>query len=284
MQFAIDGVAYQLGAPHDFSWLHDYGRVFAVFDRQDSGNIAFGVAGPEGKRFVKYAGAPTLRCPDDPAQAVARLRAAVQPYRDLRHPNLVHLRQEREVGAGYALIFDWVQGQCLHAHWDAAAHPEYTHPQSPYERYRRLPLNKRLNSLATILDVHAAVERAGYVAVDLYDGSLIYDFSTDATTVCDIDFYAPGPLINTMGRMWGSSRFMSPEEFTLGAAIDARSNVFSLGAMAFVFLGGGKNRDRALWEAGDALYGVMQRAMSPERDLRYPTVAALKAAFDQARA
>lgn len=284
MQFVIDGVPYQLQRPHDLSWLRAYGRVFAVFDRQDSGNIAFGVEGPEGRRFIKYAGAPTLRCSDDPARAVARLRAAAQPYRDLRHPHLIHLRQEGAVGAGYALVFDWVAGESLYAHWDAQAHPNYPHPQSPRERYRSLPLRKRLDGIGTLLEVHMAVERAGYVAIDLYDGSLIYDFDTDTMMLCDIDFYAPAPVTNTMGRMWGSSRFMSPEEFTLGAAVDAVSNVFTLGAMAFAFLGGGRDRDRALWEAGDALYAVMLRAVSPERTERYPSVAALAEAFSRARA
>jgi serine/threonine protein kinase, bacterial len=41
-----------------------------------------------------------------------------------------------------------------------------------------------------------------------------------------------------MGRLWGSSRFMSPEEFGLGAKIDERTNVFNMGAIAFGLLGG----------------------------------------------
>ena len=32
-----------------------------------------------------------------------------------------------------------------------------------------------------------------------------------------------------MGRLWGSSRFMSPEEFELNAIIDSRTNVFNMG-------------------------------------------------------
>lgn len=41
-----------------------------------------------------------------------------------------------------------------------------------------------------------------------------------------------------MGRLWGSSRFMSPEEIELGAKIDERTNVFNIGAIAFGLLGG----------------------------------------------
>ena len=43
-----------------------------------------------------------------------------------------------------------------------------------------------------------------------------------------------------MGRLWGSSCFMSPEEFELNAIIDERTNVFNMGAMAFSLLGGEK--------------------------------------------
>ncbi len=50
------------------------------------------------------------------------------------------------------------------------------------------------------------------------------------------------PYVNKMGRLWGSSRFMSPEEFELNAIIDSRTNVFNMGAIAFAILGGGKDR------------------------------------------
>ncbi len=36
---------------------------------------------------------------------------------------------------------------------------------------------------------------------------------------CDIDLYSKKPYVNKMGRLWGSSRFMSPEEFELNAMI-----------------------------------------------------------------
>ena len=49
--------------------------------------------------------------------------------------------------------------------------------------------------------------------------------------------YILKPFVNKMGRLWGSSRFMSPEEFELNAIIDERTNV----AMAFAILGGGKD-------------------------------------------
>ena len=54
----IDGVSFILKAPFDFSFLSEYGEIFRVFDDQDSGNICFGAAKGEVKRFIKFAGAP----------------------------------------------------------------------------------------------------------------------------------------------------------------------------------------------------------------------------------
>ncbi|CAM4479402.1 hypothetical protein PATA110616_20860 [Paenibacillus tarimensis] len=35
----IDEVTFQLKDRHDFRWLENLGTVFAVFDKQDSGNL-----------------------------------------------------------------------------------------------------------------------------------------------------------------------------------------------------------------------------------------------------
>ena len=49
---------------------------------------------------------------------------------------------------------------------------------------------------------------------------------TQQTMICDIEFYSKKPVMNNVGRMRGSSRYMSPEEFQVGSEIDERSNVF----------------------------------------------------------
>jgi hypothetical protein len=65
---------------------------------------------------------------------------------------------------------------------------------------------------------HVHVAYCGYVGIDFYDGSIMYDFENEKAVICDIDFYAKALYVNHMGRLWGSGRFMSPEEFTLNAA------------------------------------------------------------------
>lgn len=79
-----------------------------------------------------------------------------------------------------------------------------------------------------MLEAHVAVERAGFVAVDFYDGCLLYDFDRDLLRLLDFDEYQPGPFITTE-QPSGSRRFMAPEEWGVGHTIDFRTTVFTLG-------------------------------------------------------
>ena len=279
VEIVLDDVRFGLREPCDFAWLREYGRVFAAFDRQDSGNICFGVENEAGRRFIKFAGARPLEYDGEPAEAVARLAAAMPTYEALRHPALTPLVEHGPVAGGYVAVYEWFPGESLHAHWRFAGADKFGHPDSPNYRFVRLPLEKRLAAYGAILGFHRHVEACGYLAIDFYDGSILYDFATDRVRVCDIDFYTPVPYVNTMGRMWGSSRFMSPEEFRRGAAIDARTNVFTMGATAFALLGdgrdGGRDRGRAGWAAGEALYRVAARAVAEDPATRHDSVAAL---------
>ena len=64
-----------------------------------------------------------------------------------------------------------------------------------------------------IFELHYELAQTGWIAGDFYDGCLIYDFARQDIHVIDLDGYREGPFINEMGRMFGSSRFMAPEEF-----------------------------------------------------------------------
>ncbi|GIP37133.1 serine/threonine protein kinase [Paenibacillus sp. J31TS4] len=275
----LDHVSFALRESHPLDWLREKGTVFRVFDQQDSGNLSFGIESGGRKQFVKYAGARPIRYEGTPEEAVARLREAAAVYERLAHPALVRLLAHGEAGEGYALLFEWEDGETLH---HQATYPLGTEPASPYLRFRQLPIGRRRKAMEQILAFHESVEDRGYTAVDFYDGSLLYDFGAHKLTVCDIDLYRRSPFRNPMGRMWGSSRFMSPEEFELGAPIDGVTNVYNLAAMAFWLLGGGRDRSPERWEAGEALYAVSSRGVQPAREDRYPSVRSFREAWDDA--
>ncbi|MNC48450.1 hypothetical protein D3C75_975640 [compost metagenome] len=71
--------------------------------------------------------------------------------------------------------------------------------------------------------------------------------------------------------MWGSSRFMAPEEFQLGADIDEVTNVYLMGATAFVLFAR-NNRTREGWPLNGDLYGVAAKAVCPERSGRQASI------------
>lgn len=260
----IDGVEFRMGEPFDFGFLERFGRVFKVFDDQDSGNICFGTE-RDGKRyFVKFAGARTARCPGEPAEAVERLKASVPVYRELCHPNLIRLIEAGDMGGGFGMVFEWALGDCM-----GRMYPE------GHERFMALPLEARTEVFHRVLDFLEYVHSRGYLAVDFYDGSIMYDFESGKTTVCDVDFFVKKPYVNTMGRMWGSAIFMSPEEFRMGAEIDEVTNVYTAGAMAFALLGN-YSREREDWPLGDGLFELASRAVSDDRDRRPKSIRELR--------
>lgn len=277
-----DGVPVRLLEPHDFAFLREIGEVFCVFDEQDSGNLCFGVEGGGERLFVKYAGARTIEYDGLPEDAVRRLREAMPIYDALRHPCLAELRDHFAVGDGYAALFTWFPGESLHAHWAFTPQEKYRHPDSPSFRYKQLPLGRRLDSLDAIFAFHEHVALKGHVAIDFYDGSLLYDFDRHATRICDIDLYRPLPYTNTMGRLWGSTRFMSPEEFEYGAAIDEVTNVFTMGATAFALLGGERDRSFEKWGGTEALFEVAGKAANPDRGRRHSSISAFRQEWTEA--
>ncbi|WP_371928747.1 serine/threonine protein kinase [Rossellomorea sp. KS-H15a] len=266
----VDDIPCKLKAPFDFSFIKKYGEVFKVYDDQDSGNICFGVRDGEERLFIKFAGAPTSRYEGKPEEAITALKAAVNVYEDLRHPHLVRLIRGEEVGGGFAAIFEWSDGECMGKMYPLSR-----------ETFMQLPDSTRLDVFHAILDFHIHAVEKGYVAIDFYDGSILYDFSKEKTLICDIDLYSKRPYTNTMGRMWGSSRFMSPEEFREGAGIDEITNVYGMGATAFALFGGEKDRSREKWRLSDGLYEVALKAVSDDREARQPSLLELKREWDR---
>jgi len=171
-----------------------------------------------------------------------------------------------ESGHGPLLVYAWVDGELLHA--GSATRQD---PHSAMQRFRRLPLPEIMRAMDTIFDLHCELALAGWIAVDFYDGCLIYDFTTQELHVVDLDMYRESPFVNEMGRMFGSSRYMAPEEFERGAAIDERTNVYTMGRTAANLLSDG-TLDRSAFRGSDERYEVVRKACSGERGNRYASV------------
>lgn len=266
----VFGLPVNLAAPFDFSFLGRYGRPFCVFDEQTSGNIAFGMQSEKyGKLLVKFAGAETINSRYAPEIAVQQLKSAAPLYDILRHPALVSLAGHGEVAGGYALIFRWTEGENLYS-------------RKVKDRLRHQPQIVKLQALDRVFDFHLHCAQKGFVSMDFYDGSLMVDFATGRIAICDIDLYRQQPAVNDIGRMPGSARYLSPEEYELGAPLDSITMQYTMGALAFDFLSRDGSRYADQWTSDPRLFDIATRATHPDRAQRYPGMGAFLSAWREA--
>lgn len=268
----IDGILIRLKNPYNFDFIHQYGTVFRLIDGQSSGNLCFG-AEKDGRRyFVKFAGAETINNYDLPVgDAIARLKAAIPKYRDLAHPLLINLVKAEEIGGGFAIIFDWEDGESFG-------------DQNPslHERFLTLPIDKKMGVFEEILRFHEHVAQCGYVAIDFNDNSALYNWDSGKVVICDIDFYAKQSYINGMGRVLGDEKIMSPEEFRIGGLLDEVTNVYTMGATAFALFSD-YDRSTERWPLRKEMYNVVKRAVSDERSQRQQSIRQLIEEWEAAK-
>ena len=84
-----------------------------------------------------------------------------------------------------------------------------------------------------------------------------------------------------MGRMFGSTRFMAPEELELGAVIDERTTVYTLARLAWHFGTRLSDRDEDFC-GSDVLRAVLVHALELARDERFDTVDGFALAWQEA--
>ncbi|HVX44242.1 MAG TPA: hypothetical protein VHC49_10165 [Mycobacteriales bacterium] len=232
-------------------FLESVGTVFARFgaDTQDSGNISYGLRAGDARYFVKTAGDPAdTKAYFDLGGRIALLRNAVELAESVVHPALPVLHAVIESPGGPLLAYEWRDGDLLSIR--CAAH----------ERFRALPVAEIRSALDSLYGLHADLDAAGWVEGDFYDGAMMYDFPARRLTVMDLDTYRRGPHRNDMGRMFGSTRFMAPEQHSLGAPIDTRTTAYVLARAALVLMP----------DPPAPLYSVLQEATTT----RFPSYSA----------
>ncbi|RKU07060.1 hypothetical protein C6502_17435 [Candidatus Poribacteria bacterium] len=174
-------------------YLNAVGHVFAVFDErsQDSGNISYGVEIAQERYFVKTAGPPSDPNPFlNHAERVSLLRNAVQLRRSCNHCTLPPLHQVIESPTGPLLVYQWLDGELIRV--EAAMRND---PGSTFQRFRRLPSHEIIRALDLVYELHHQLAQLGWIAVDFYDGCLIYDFDRQKLHIVDLDHYCKAPFL-----------------------------------------------------------------------------------------
>jgi hypothetical protein len=251
------------------------GEVFVTIAGHDSGCTSYGVAASDGtRRFVKVAyGSDRWQL-----ERAILFHARVSAPHVLPMETSLAVRDSDTRGPGVGVVYPFLDSTVLN---DPTAPGACHHddPGSALQRFIDEPTERILGVIDAIVDAHVAIAEQGFVAVDFYDGCLMYDFDTGDVRLVDLDLYTQGPYTLTDDRQFGSTRFMAPEEFCRGAVIDQQTTVFTLGRTAMVLLGPQAHRRLGL-ELSDAV----DRATQPRASDRWPDVASFAAAWRAGRA
>jgi serine/threonine-protein kinase len=292
----IGSVTFKLKEKQDFSWLQAYGNIFSVIDETGSGCICFGIESDK-KYFYKIAGAKTVGAEMSQEESITLLKKAVQIYEDIKHPSIIQLVKSFTYQEFFVAVFAWAEGECLFDHWNFDLYKQNPEILSPAKRFQQLPIAKKQKVASILFSFFDTVHKHDYIAVDFYDGSIMYGFNTDRITICDIDLFVKRPVINTLGKDYpGTKRLKAPEENIVGEIILEDTNVFTLGAILFdMFTSPSKEDMQERYLQGyfipaqsqigvlhTSIEQVLLKATKLERTKRYQTIKEFHKAWIQA--
>jgi serine/threonine-protein kinase len=208
----------------------------------------------------------------------------------IAHPAIAAVHDNGNAGGAAFVVLDLLRGETLEDRRVRAG--------------GRLPVADVLTLARDVLDVLAAVHAAGVVHRDVKPQNLfltedaglkLLDFGT--ARIFDAD---GGEPISVEGLVIGTPSFMSPEQASgENATVDARSDIWSLGATLFFVTSGeyvhpsreahqrliaaATKAPRSLAAAAPDLdpgfIAAVDRALAFERDARWPDVSAMRAAL-----
>lgn len=280
----IDNIEFKLREYQDFTWLNNYGQAFMVIDETGSGCISFGIEKDNKKYFFKIAGAKTVNAEVSEEESIRLLKNAVIKYKAIKHDNLIKYIDSFEYKEFFVVIYEYAEGECLFDHWNFDKYKK-TKEITPLMRFKSLSIEKRLNVVEKLFTFFETFINCGYVAVDFYDSSIIYNFKNDTVTFCDIDLFRKLPTTNDLGQdYFGTKRLKSPEENELGAPIDELTSEFTLGAIIFDIFSEVKNTDKRYnlgmfipndieyFSLSKEVYNVLIKATNYDRNKRYKSI------------
>ena len=155
-----------------------------------------------------------------------RFLSEIRVTANLQHPNLLPLFDSGEAGGQLYYVMPYVDGETLRGKLD---------------RERQLPVDEAVRITVAIAAALDYAHRHGVIHRDLkpeniliHDGQpLVADFGI-ALAVSN----AGGQRVTQSGLSLGTPQYMSPEQATGDRVIDARTDVYSLGALLYEMLSG----------------------------------------------
>jgi predicted Ser/Thr protein kinase len=185
--------------------------------------------------------------PDSVSQELDdRFRREARTAARLAHPNIVPLHAFGEVGGMPYFVMGYVRGESLAAR---------------LRRDGKLPEDEARRVLAEIADALDHAHRQGVVHRDIKPDNVLLEDESGRAMLMDFGVakaLGKGDTMTRAGSVVGTPHYMSPEQATGRADIDGRSDIYSLGVMAYAMLAG-----RLPFE-GSTVADVLKKHMTQE--------------------
>jgi serine/threonine protein kinase len=176
---------------------------------------------PTLNRYVALKVLPPYLAHDD--EFVRRFEMEAQNAARLKHPNIVIIHDVGEEGGYHYIVMEFLEGITLRA---------------LVERSRALPEPRALDLLNQIASALDYAHAAGFVHRDVKPANVLIG-ANDLATLTDFGIAkaAEGTRLTRTGTLMGTPEYMSPEQ-ARGEPVDYRTDIYSLGVVAYEMLSG----------------------------------------------
>jgi hypothetical protein len=216
-----------------------------------------------------------------------RFRREARIAAQLAHPGILPLYTFGEVRGIWYFVMGYVRGESLAEHLRLQG---------------RLPWSEARSILIDLADALACAHRHGVVHRDIKPANILLDEASGRAVLTDFGIskiHGDGESLTASGMVLGTPRYMSPEQASGSPDVDERSDIYSLGAVAYAMIAGhapfagadaGETVPRRPMDEPIPLQGlvrsvppdlaaVVMRCLARDPALRWPDARSLEAAL-----